>query len=140
MVAVKLEKSDLALFSDLTRRVTIPALLSVTPTRTYEGATVRFLGDTYGTPFRGEGRARTYALSCRFASYQQQALADLLALIDDAATLPDSRLFLRTHFGQTGGIDDAMAVTVLSVTPTPQAGLYVDVTLTCEAVEHSLAV
>lgn len=140
MSAVLLQTADLSLFSDPSRRVAIPKLTGSRRVRRYDGVAVRFAGDELPTPFRGEGRGRTYDLTCRFTRKKQAQAQALLDLIDDAAGLPDSRLFLRTHYGQVAGLDDAAAVIVLQDDLAPQVGLYIDVTLVCEAVAFTLAV
>lgn len=141
MTAVVLAKADLALISDLAnQRVTIPHLTAAVPQRGYAGTVVRFAGDTFGTPFRGEGRTKSWALTARFARTEQATLLALIKLLDLAAGSADSRLLLRTHYGQAAGLDEATAVVVFDVQPQPQIGLFVDVTFTATAVDWTPAV
>jgi hypothetical protein len=141
VTAVVLGKADLALFSDPAgHRVSIPHLTAVTPTQSYAGTTVLFAGDTYPTPFRGPGRSKTWPLTARYARTEQDQLLALLDLIELAAASADSRLLLRTHYGQVAGLDDATAVVIFDVQPQPQIGLYVDVQFTAQAVQFTLEV
>lgn len=141
MTAVLLGKADLALFTDpVNHRVIIPHLTAATPDRTYAGTTVLFEGDLYGTPFRGPGRAKSWPLTARYKANEQDQLVALIALLDLAADSADSRLLLRTHYGQVDGLDEATAVVVFGVQPQPQMGLFFDVQFTAQAVAFSLAV
>lgn len=141
MTAVSLGKADLALLSDAAnQRVVIPHLTAASPQRTYAGTTVRFAGDAYPTAFRGEGRTRSWALTARFSRDEHATLLALLDLIELAANSADSRLLLRTHYGQVAGLDDATAVVVFDVQPQPQIGIHVDVTFTAIAVNATLGV
>lgn len=140
MASVLLPKADLALFSDLTKRTVIPFLMSSAPERSYAGVGVRFAGDAFATPFRGEGRTKSWNLTCRYIKTDQARLLELLDLIELAANSPDSRLFLRTHYGQVPGLNEAIAVQILNIQPVPQVGLYYDVSFTAQAVNFTLAV
>jgi hypothetical protein len=140
VTAVVLAKADLALFADLTQRVQIPRLTASAPARKYAGATVQFAGDQYPTPFRGTTRAKSWAFTARYMAADQALMLSLISLIETAADAPDSRLLLRTHYGQAVGLDEATAVIVLEVDPAPQMGLYADLSFTCEACQFTLEV
>lgn len=141
MPTLTLAKADLALFSDLAgSRVQIPHLTASAPTRAYAGTAVKFAGDAYPTPFRGEGRAKSWQLTARYLASEQASATELLDLIELAADSPDSRLFLRTHYGQVAGMNDALAVVVFGVDPQPQMGQYVDIGFTASAVAYILEV
>lgn len=138
MPTTVLARADLSLFSDPNRRVELPRVSALAPSRAYAGAEVRFAGDRLPTPFRGEGRDRTWNVTVLYTQYEHQALLDLLTLIEEAAEAPDSRLFLRTHTGQIGGLDAAEAVVIRQVDTPSQVGLMYSVTFTCKAVAYSL--
>lgn len=140
MASVVLGAADLALFSNLSNRVKIPVLMSSQPSVKYEATTVRFVGDTSPTPFRGEGTDRTWNLTARYGVDSQADMVKLLDLIELANNSADQRLFLRTHIAQVAGLDTATAVVVHNVDPLPQFGRYYDVSFTAVAVQFSLAV
>lgn len=140
MTAVVLPHADLALFTDLTQRVQFPHLTAAANQRGYAGSTVQFSGDTYPTAFSGVTRTKSWQMQARYKVNEQDQLLALLTLLDAAHDAPDRRLLLRTHYGQAVGLDDATAVVVFAVEQTPQMGLYVDVSFTCEAVQFSLEV
>lgn len=137
--AVVLGRCDLALLSDLSQRVTIPHLTAAPQSRKYPGVTVQFAGDTFPTAFRGASRAKSWAMTAMYMQREQDRLQALLTLVEVAADLPDSRLLLRTNYGQSIGLDDSAAVVIFEIDPAPQMGLYANVSFTCEAVEFTLA-
>lgn len=142
MAVVTLDRADLALFSDpASTRVVIPRLTGMPQRRGRAGTTVRFEGDTDPTAFRGEGRTRTYDLTCRYAPDEHEQMAVLLELIDEVAPAAvDHRLLLRTHVGLVARLDPAVAVEVFDVNVTPGgAGLF-DVQFTAQVVQHTFAV
>jgi hypothetical protein len=138
MTTVALVKADLALFSDLTQRVQIPRLTASSTVRKYAGTTAQFAGDTFPTPFRGTTRAKTWQFTARYMAADQSLMLALINLVEVAANAPDSRLLLRTNYGQASGLDEATAVVVLEVDPAPQMGLYADLGFTCEACQFTL--
>lgn len=141
MTAIVLPNADIALWTDPAgTRVAIPHLTAVGDTRTYSGVVVQFAGDTLPTPFRGEARSGSYRLTARFKQAEQATLLALLALFSTAAAAADSRLQLRTHYGQVAGLDDVLAVAVFGVEVSPQTGLYVDVAFTAEVVASTVEV
>lgn len=135
-----LASADIALFSDLTRRVALPRVSAAQPRITYPGVGVRFSGDTRMTAFRGEGAGQEWPLTVRYGPYEQQLLVDVLKLFADAAVAPDTRLFLRTNYGVVAGLDAALAVVVFDIQPGPQFGRHHDLAFTAQAVEYTLAV
>jgi hypothetical protein len=140
MVAVDLGRAEVALFSDPSMRVAIPHLVAMPRRRTTFGTTVLFAGDTYPTPFRGEGRTQTFDLTCRYGRDDHPDMLALLTLLDVTAPgSPDSRLLLRTHIGLVPGLDVAVGVVVFDVAETPAGAGVVDVTFTATVVEHSFA-
>lgn len=141
MTSVVLGNAELALISDLAnQRVTIPHLTAITPGPTYAGTTVLFAGDVYDTPFRGLSKSKQWPLTARYRKDEHAQMVALLDLIDLAASSPDSRLLLRTHYGLVAGIDEALAVVIFAVQPVPQMGQYFDVSFTAKAVNWSPAV
>lgn len=141
MSSTVLARSDLALLSDPLRRVTMPRVSEVTPPRVWEGTVVRFVGDALPTPFRGEGRdGGGIALAVTYGRGEQQGLVDLLALLDLAASLVDTRLWLRTNYGRVAGLDFAGAVIVTGATPKPGPAQSVVLSLTAQPVAYSLSV
>jgi hypothetical protein len=140
MSAVSLGKADLALFSDLTQRVTVPHLLASPQSRGYAGTTVQFAGDTLPTPFRGTTRRKSWAMTARYLRTEQAGLLALIQLVETAADAPDSRLLLRTHYGQAAGLDESVAVVIFNLEPAAQMGLYADLSFTAEAVQYTLEV
>lgn len=135
-----LAKADIAPFSDLSRALPLPRLSSMAPTIGFPGVGVKFAGDTYATPFRGEGETASWDLMVRYSADEQAQLVELLALFKEVANSPDVRLFLRTAHGLVPGLDVAQAVVVFDVKPLPQFGHYYDLTFTANAVEYTLEV
>lgn len=135
MAGVILRTADLALLSDpVATRVLIPHLVAVQPQQGWDGTVVRFAGDAYPTPFRGEGRDQSWQLQARYGGTEHEELADLLALLDRAAQAADSRLALRTHYGQVPGLDDVYAVVIFGVQVVPQPGQLAEVSMTAQRV------
>ncbi len=139
-VSVVLDRARIGLWSAPGSQLSIPHLTGMAITRAYAGTSVQFVGDTYPTGFRGESSSRSYAMTARYMNGEQAQVLALLALFDVAHAAPDSRLILRTHFGQVPGLDGTEAVQVFGVTPTPAMGLYWDVAFTALVVESSIAV
>lgn len=141
MASVVLGRAVLALFADPATAVVIPSLMAAPYTLGRDRTSVRFAGDEYPTGFRGEGRSRTYTLTCRYPRARYDELLALLHLVDVLAPAsPDPRMFLRTHFGLAVGLDVAVAVEPtgpLQVTP---GAAVTDVTFPVEVVQHSFAV
>lgn len=113
MASVVLAKPDLSLFVDPEARVVLPHLIAAPRTRTTERALVRFEGYEVPHSFRGEGRSRTYDLTCRYGADEHDQIADLLGLLAAADDGADGRLALRTNFWTAAGLDlyEIIAVT-----------------------------
>lgn len=136
MATTVLGRADLAMLADPTRFVIIPHLTAMDLTLGFSGSSVRFAGDTWPTAFAGEGRTATFSLTARFGKHNQGQAASLVALVEAAASSHDPRLFLRSHWALVPGLDAACAVLISEVRPKPAVGLYLDVTLTAERVQH----
>jgi hypothetical protein len=135
MATVVLRGADLALLTDpVGQRVTVPHLTAAPWEETWAGALVTFEGDALPTGFRGTSQTRSWQMTCVFASYEQQAVLDLLTLLRLAADAADSRLLLRTHIGAIGGLDDVTAVQIFGVQVQPMTGRVTTVTFTANAV------
>lgn len=141
MASVILTRSDLALFSDPgNTRVVIPHLIAAPRTRNREQATVRFEGDEYDTVFRGQGRSRTYDLTCRYGQLEHGEMAQLVELLEDAHDAPDGRLQLRTHFFDVPGLQPYEVVTVGQFTEQHLGAKAWDVKFSATTVQHTIAV
>lgn len=134
MAEIVLQRADMALISDLTRRVRIPTLIVMTPKRVKERAFVRFMGDTKRTGFRGEGEALTMSCTAHYAPGQHQDLADLQALFQAADDDPDGRILLRSHLATAGDLNLLEAVLITDTQETWAGAGFVDFPFTAEAV------
>ena len=143
-VSVTLDLARIGLWSTPSVQITIPRLTlgssTGSITRTYAGTTAQFVGDTYPTGFRGQSKGRSYALNARYMKGEQDQALALLALFDAAHVATDSRLLLRTHYGQVPGLDGSEAVQVFVTNPTPGLGLYWDIAFTATVVQSTEAV
>ena len=139
-VSVVLDRARIGLWSDPSTELAIPHLLGAPATITHAGTTVQFVGDTYPTGFRGESVAKSWAMSARFMAADRDLLLDALNLFETARTSPDSRLPLRTHYGQVPGLDECVAVQVFDPQPTPNLGGYWDLGFTAVVVESTVVV
>ena len=144
MAVVYLNRAILSLFADPSVQCVIPHLMALPSTAGRDKVFIRFVGDSYPTVFRGQGRSATYALTCRYGPDNSADLLALLVLLNETSpSLSDSRLLLRTHIGLTSGLDVAVAVEVegdVSRNPLAEAPGSVDVTFTVRVVEHTFAV
>lgn len=122
MARLELQHADLALYADLSDRVTLTRLTGMERSRDLAGTTVLFEGDTDPTPFRGQGLGRTYNLSVAFGVDEHADMVALLSLLERAHQAPDGRLLLRTHIGTVAGLDPATVVSVFGVTESPLGG------------------
>lgn len=122
MASVLLAKPDLSLFADPETRVVLPHLIAAPRTRTTEKALVRFEGYQVPHAFRGEGRSRTYDLTCRYGSDEHEQLGDLLELLTTADDAPDGRLALRTNFWTAPGLDLYEIIAITGDVQERQAG------------------
>lgn len=136
MASTVLDTASLQLMTNPAREVEIPHLMTAEPTLSWQGTSVRFAGDTYPTPFGGEGRSESWPLTARYGRHQQHLVVALIALVRDARASADQRLWLRTHYGLIADLDAACAVTVQELRVKPQVGLYVDVVFTCDRVQE----
>jgi hypothetical protein len=139
-VSVVLSNARIGLWSDPSTQLAIPHLTGYPITVAYDGTSVRFAGDKYPTGFRGEGTAKSYAMTARYMQSERADLLALMGLFDLAHASADSRLLLRTHAGQVAGLDTAEAIQVFGHQPSPGLGLYWDLTFTAVVVQHSFAV
>lgn len=141
MGGIVLAKPDLALFSDVeATRVTIPRLRGISRTRRFDQTLVRFEGDEQPTPFRGEGRPRTYPLVARYFANEHDDLAALLALFELAQDAPDPRMLLRITAGLVPELNAIEVVVVSEITDTFVPGQAVDVSWTASTVAYTIEV
>lgn len=138
MVAVTLDRADIYLYADPSRRVVINRLREATPTIHVEETAVHLEGYTAPVTFRGERFSRDWDLVAMFASTEHQDAADLEELFADAYQAADGRLVLRTHLGLVAGLDPINVVRVFPWAPGVQQGQIRTVRFTAVGVHHTL--
>lgn len=136
MARVTLDRADFMLVCDSSTRVVIESLNG---TRAYDRdqTALRFDGDEALTSFRGEGNARTYALTARFAGEDQGSMQALLDLFERAHHAPDGRILFRTHWGVHGLRNLAEVVEVSGVSEARAGGLAWDVNFQARTVQYT---